>query len=172
MGFYAESYDRPNESGIAQEDIHVGTIVVQTASGQVNNTDDANTTADGVALAPRRGQYIAKEADETTTFEYLAAEDDRVPYASFDEDGARFKARTIEDNGTDPAPDISDGDVVGVAHTGDSAHRGRLVQEGYTDNGGTTYGSSSTGGFTVVGRALRDGSTGFDEAVRFVVTDD
>lgn len=170
MGFYAESYDRPNHSGIAQEDIHVGTIVAETASGQVNNTDDTDTAADGVALAPRRGSYIAKEADETTTFEYLASEDDRVPYADLNEAGAVFKARTIKDDGTDPAPSISDGDVVGVPHTGDAEHRGRLVEEGYTDGAATpvTY-NTSNNNFTVVGVAHRDESSGFDEAVRFRV---
>jgi hypothetical protein len=169
MGFYAESYDRPNQSGIAQEDIHVGTIVVMTSAGQVHNTDDTDTAADGVALAPRRGDYIAKEPDEETTFEYLAAEDDRVPFADFDEAGARFKARTISDNSTDPAASISDGDVVGVAHKADDAFRGRLVQEGYTDNAGTQYGDGGAGGFTAVGTVYRDDASDFDEAVRFIV---
>lgn len=169
MGFYAESYDRPNQSGIAQEDIHVGTIVAMTAAGQVSNTDDVDAAADGVALAPRRGDYIAEEPDETTNWLYEAAEDDRVPFADFDEAGARFKARTIRDDGTDPAPSISDGDVVGVAHTGVAEHRGRLVQEGYTDDSGTAYGSSSAGGFTAVGTVYRDSADGFDEAVRFIV---
>lgn len=168
MGFYAESYDRPNQSGIAQEDIHVGTIVVQTAAGQVSLTDDADTAADGVALAPRRGDYIAKEPDETTNWLYEAAEDDRVPFADFDEAGARFKARTVTDNGTDPAPSISDGDVVGVAHKADDAFRGRLVEEGYTDDAATTY-DTGAGNFTAVGTVYRDDAADFDEAVRFIV---
>lgn len=169
MGFYGESYDRPHQSGIAQEDIHVGTIVARTGAGQVNLTDDVDTSADGVALAPRRGDYIAKEPDETTTFEYLASEDDRVSYGSLDEAGALFKARTISDNGTDPAPSISDGTVVGVAHKADDAFRGRLVEEGYTDNAGTQYGDGGTGGFTAVGTVYRDDSSDYDEAVRFEV---
>lgn len=169
MGFYAESYDRPHQSGIAQEDIHVGTIVAQTAAGQVSLTDDVDTAADGVALAPRRGDYIAKEPDETTNWLYESAEDDRVPFADLDEAAAVFKARTITDNGTDPAPSISDGDVVGVAHKADDAFRGRLVEEGYTDNGGTQYGDGGAGGFTAVGTVYRDDSSSFDEAVRFIV---
>lgn len=169
MGFYVESADRPYQSGIAQEDIHVGTIVAKTGAGQVSLTDDANTSADGLATAPRRGDYIAKEADETTTFEYLASENDRVPYADLDEAGAVLKARTISDNGTDPAPNIDDDTVVGVAHKADDAFRGRLVEEGYTDNGGTQYGDGGAGGFTAVGTVYRDESTSHDEAVRFVV---
>lgn len=168
MGFYVESADRPYQSGIAQEDIHVGTIVARTGAGQVNLTDDVDTVADGVATAPRRGDYIAKEADETTNFLYEAAEDDRVPYADLDEAGAVFKARTIKDNSTDPAPSISDGTVVGVAHKADDAFRGRLVEEGYTDNGATTYDTAS-GNFTAVGTVYRDDSSSYDEAVRFVV---
>lgn len=168
MGFYVESADRPRQSAIAQEDIHVGTIVARTSAGQVHNTDDSDTTADGVATAPRRGDYIAKEPDETTTFEYLASEDDRVSYADLDEAGAVLKARTISDNSTDPAPSISDGTVVGVAHKDDDAFRGRLVEEGYEDNGATVY-DEDTGNFTPVGTVYRDDSTDFDEAVRFIV---
>lgn len=168
MGFYVESSDRPYQSGIAQEDIHVGTIVAKTSAGQVNLTDDVDTAADGVATTPRRGDYIAKEDDETTNFLYESAEDDRVPYASLDEAGAVFKARTITDNSTDPAPSISDGDVVGVAHKADDAFRGRLVEEGYTDDGATTY-DTGTGNFTAVGTVVRDDSSSYDEAVRFEV---
>lgn len=168
MGFYVESADRPYQSGIAQEDVHVGTVVARTGAGQVNLTDDVDTAADGVATAPRRGDYIAEEADETTDFTYKAAENDRVPYADLDEAGAVLKARTIKDNSTDPAPSISDGTVVGVAHKADDAFRGRLVEEGYTDDGATTYDSGS-GNFTPVGTVYRDESSGYDEAVRFVV---
>lgn len=168
MGFYRESADRPSQSGIAQEDIHVGTIVARTGAGQVNLTDDVDTAADGVALAPRSGDYIAKEADETTNFLYESAENDRVPYADLDEAGAVLKARTISDNSTDPAPSISDDTVVGVAHKADSAFRGRLVEEGYTDDGATTYDEGSSN-FTPVGTVYRDESDGYDEAVRFVV---
>jgi hypothetical protein len=169
MGFYVEQADRSYQSGIAQEDIHVGTIVARTGAGQVSLTDDTDTAADGLATAPRRGDYIAKEADETTTFEYLASENDRVPYADLDEAGAVLKARTITDNGTDPAPSISDGTVVGVAQKNDDAFRGRLVEEDYTDNAGTQYGPSGTGDFTKVGTVYRDDASGYDEAVRFVV---
>lgn len=169
MGFYVESADRPFKSGIAQEDIHVGTIVARTGPGQVSLTDDSNTDADGLATAPRRGDYIAKEADETTTFEYLASENDRVPYMDLDEAGAVGKARTISDNGADPAPSISDETVVGIAHKDDDAFRGRLVEEGYEDNAGTVYGSGSAGGFTAVGTVYRDEASDYDRPVRFTV---
>jgi hypothetical protein len=168
MGFYVESADRPYKSGIAQEDIHVGTVVARTGAGQVSLTDDVDTVADGLATAPRRGDYIAKEADETTTFEYLASEDDRVPYVDFDEAGAVVKIRTITDNSTDPAPSISDDTRVGVAHKADDAFRGRIVEEGYTDNGATTYNETS-GNFTPIGKVHRDSASGYDEAVRVEV---
>lgn len=169
MGFYVESADRPYQSGVPQEPIHVGTIVARTGAGEVSLTDDVNTAADGVATAPRRGDYIAEEADETTDFTYDPTETDRVPYADLDEAGAVLKARTVGDNGTDPTPSISDGTVVGVAHKADDAFRGRLVEAGYTDNGGTQYGDGGTGGFTAVGTVYRDYATDYDEAVRFVV---
>jgi hypothetical protein len=169
MGFYVESADRPFQSGIAQEDIHVGTIISRTGSGQVSLVDNNDSVADALALAPRRGDYIAEEDDETTTFEYLASENDRVPYADLNEAGAVLKARTISDNSTDPAPSITDGTVVGVALKDDDAFRGRLVEEGYTDNGGTKYGDGGAGSFVTVGEVYRDDSDGYDEAVRFVV---
>jgi hypothetical protein len=178
MGFYAESYDRPNMSGVPAEDIRAGTIVATTASGLVQ-TDNSETAADGLALQPRSGGYVAEEMDEGTDFLYQPASSktgteadeqfpDRVPYADLNEAGAVFKCRTIADNGTDPAPSISDGTVVGVAHKDDDAFRGRLVEEGYTDNGATTYDEGS-GNFTPVGVVRRDSADGHDEAVRFVV---
>lgn len=176
MGFYVESSDRPYMSGIAQEDIPVGTIVMKTGAGQVNLTDDTDTEADGVAASPRSAPHVGKEDniignDDTLTegYVYKASENDRVPYGDLDEAAAVFKARTITDNGTDPAPTISDGTVVGIAHKNDDAFRGRLVEEGYTDNGGTQYGDGGAGGFTAVGEVHRDESSNYDEAVRFVV---
>lgn len=168
MGFYVESSDRPYLSGIAQEDIHVGTVVARTGAGQVNLTDDSDTSADGVATAPRRGDYVAKEADETSDFLYKSSENDRVPYASLDEAGAVLRARTIKSGATNK-PDISDGDVVGIAQKADDNFRGRLVEEGYQDGSpGTTYNTSNSN-FTVVGTVYRDSSTGHDEVVRFEV---
>lgn len=168
MGFYTESNDRPNHSALVQEDIHVGTIAAKTGAGQVVNTDDVDTAADYLVAAPRRGGYIADEPDEETNFHYKAADNDRAPLVDLDEAGAVLKARTVSDNSTDPAPSISDGDVVGVAHKADDAFRGRLVEEGYTDDAATTYDEAS-GNFTPVGTVHRDSSTNFDEAVRFVV---
>lgn len=170
MGFYAESYDRPNLSAIANEDIHVGTVVSETSTGLVVNTDATDTSADGLALAPRTAEYIALDEDQTHDYIYDASEDERVPYLDLDEAGAVVKIRTIEDNSTDPAPSISDGDPVGIALYNDDAFRGRIVEEGYEDNSGTVYGRESGGDFAFIGKARRDSSSSFDEPVRVIVS--
>lgn len=172
MGFYVEQADRSYQSRLAAEDITVGTLVAEDGSDKVELVDDSNTTIDGLAVSPRSAQYIAKEeqsigdtGSDTAGFTYLASENDRVPYLPLADRDA-VKARTITDNGTDPAPSIDDGTVVGVAQKNDDAFRGRLVEEGYTDNAGTTYGRSSTGGFTVLGVAYKDSGSGYDAIVR------
>jgi hypothetical protein len=174
MGFFVEQADRSYQSRIAAEDIHVGTLVAEGGNDTVVNVDDTDTELDGLAGAPRSGDYVAKElhsigdtGSASTSFVYQSAEDDRVPFLPV-ANSDLVKVYTITDNSTDPEPSISDGDVVGVAQKNDDAFRGRLVEEGYTDNGATTYNRSSDN-FTAVGKAYKDESATYDETVRVSV---
>lgn len=171
MGFYIESVDRPYTSAVVSEDIHVGTLAVKDA-GNARRAEAADSNV-MLAAAPRRGDYIAEDSQvaggvtdaETTTFKYLASEDDRAPLQPL-ADRDVVKVRTAADNATDPAPSISAGDVVGIAAVGGEEFEGRIVEEGYTDNGGTTYGRESTGDFYALGTAMRDESSEYDHPVR------
>lgn len=178
MGFYVDETDRSARSGPVNEPIPIGTACTRVA-GSVELLDGTdNTDFDGVADSPRRGEYIAEEADESSDFTYQPAsaktEDsrggviaDRAPLRG-SADGDVIRIKTPTDNGTDPAPNISDGDVVGVAAAG-TAFEGRIVQEGYTANDGTEYSESGAGTFIPLGEADKDGSTEFDDPVRLTV---
>lgn len=180
MGFYVESADRPYQSRIAAEDVHVGTLVNENGSDNYERTNGADHSAiEALATAPRRGDYIAKEADETTDFKYLASEDDRVPALPL-ADRDVVKVRTAEDTGgNESAPSISDGDVVGVIDTSagtltsTAEYEGRIVEEGYTDGESTptTYNRTNSN-FLPLGVAYKDDSTSFDEPVRVEVRRD
>lgn len=173
MAFYIESADRPSQSRIASEDIHVGELVVEDGSDTVravNANDDDEFH--GVADNPQSADWIAAEPDEDSNETYDSADNDRVIYGG-GAPGDVIKARTIEDNGTDGAPDIQDGDIVVApdASLADSAaeFEGRVVQSGYSDDSGDTYDSSNS---IVVGTAYRDSASSFDTPVRIKVSRD
>jgi hypothetical protein len=181
MGFYVESADRPYQSRLAAEDIHVGTLVHEDGSDAYELLDaDTHSSFDGLATAPRRGDYIAKEEDETTAFKYLASENDRVPALPL-ADRDVIKARTIKEtnSGITSSPNISDGDTVVVVDTSDGdapTSAGRIVEDGYSndendDNGSTTF-SLSNDNAIGVGKAYKDSATGFDEVVRVEIRRD
>lgn len=172
--FYIESKDRPAQSGIANEAIKAGTLVHDEGAGV-----DLATFADGdfSGVAEYSEEFLSAEDEDAIADESYEA-GDRVIYGGA-EDAAVIKARTIADNGTDPAPSISHGDVVGivddtaVAGSG-GEYQGRIVEEGYADSTPTTFDRSS-GNLIAVGRAYRPGKqngdtvTDYDEPVRIVV---
>lgn len=169
MAFYVESVDRPPRSGIVAEDVPVGTVTAYDGSNNVVLLDASTHGAEdflGVADFLHTSDAISGDDEENNYGTFESAENDRVS-AFGDEDGGVIKVRTLPDNGTDPSVSISNGDVVGVAAVTDGA--GYLVEEGYTDNGGTTYGRSSTGDFVAIGTADRDSTTEYDDPVRVKV---
>lgn len=186
MGFYVDEADRSARSAPANEAIPVGTACTRVGGLAELLDGSTNTDFDGVADSPRRGDYIAEESDESSDYTYQPASakdansrggeiSDRVPLRG-DEDGAVIRIKTPEDNGTDPAPDISPDDVVGVAAVGTSEFEGRIVQEGYTDNAATEYSESGAGDFVPLGEADRFDSsdpeasvTEFDTPVKLKV---
>jgi hypothetical protein len=169
MGFYVEEADRSFTSYLANEDIHVGTLVVDNGSARYRRAEATDAFADvALATSPRSGAYVAAEMDETTDWTYASGE--RVP-ALYLADADRIKVRTAADNSTDPAASISDGNVVGIAAVGGVEFEGRLVEEGYTDDAGTTYGRESSGDFLAIGTAHKDSASSFDVPVRVRVGD-
>jgi hypothetical protein len=159
--FYVEQADRSPTSGIANEDIYAGELVHDDGDGA-----DVYVYADGdenVYLARYDAQSFAREyEDEVREDKYVAGDEqrNRVQEQPVKEGGARLRIRTPNDNGTDPAPSITDGDAVGVIDaaggTASSAaeFQGRIVEEGYTDDAATTYDRAS-GNFRAIGEAYR-----------------
>ena len=172
MAFYIESSDRPYKSALPAEDIPVGTLVANDGTGLVQKAEFADGRFDGVADEPLTGEQSNEyeNCDDPNWDVYEVAEDERVVYGG-DADRDRIKVKTAADNGTDPAPSIAHDDVVGVAANGDE-FQGRLVEEGYTDDGGTTYGREETGDFMAVGVAYRDEASTYDAPVRVEVRRD
>lgn len=184
MGFYIEVTQTPNRSGFATEDIPLGTAVYL-AGGEAFLADAAtHETIDGVADAPRRGEYIAGFGHETSEFVYLADDPDPDNHATLSDnnahlvpvgggaDGDYIKLKSMAEVDGAAAPDIGDGDVVGFIDTsvanGVADGAGHIVEEGYTDAAGNEY-SRDEGNFVAVGRAYRDEATEFGELVRVVV---
>lgn len=186
MAFYIESADRPLKSRVAAEDIHIGELVIENGSDNVRRVDAQNDSRfDGVADNPRSGDHIALDDDDTSNIGvYLSSENDRVVYGG-SADGDIIKARTAEDpGGNESAPDISDGDVVGVVDTSAGSlsstgeYKGRVVEEGYVDGDGTTYNRSNSN-FLAIGVAYKpspdptsDTVNAYDEPVRIEVRKD
>lgn len=184
MGFYIETNDRSLKSQVAGEDILVGLLVEEQGDGTVTVVDDTSSTFDGIADSPRRAEYIADDTDEGSDFTYKATGVPEslggahlVPYGG-NADGDRIYCRTAIDpeDGGDPIS-MTTGTIVGVAQSADTDYHGRVVQEGFTDGGATTY-DIATGNFIPVGKVLREPSTnnqpavGFDDVVRVEVRKD
>jgi len=175
--FYIESADRPAQSGIANSAVVAGELVNDAGSGV-----DPMEFADGdhVGVAEYSEEFLSAEDEDAIANEEYAV-GDRVIYGG-NADADVIKVRTIEDNGTDPAPSISHGDIVGVVDetsgtlSSQADFEGRIVEEGYTDGDATptTY-NRANNNFLAIGRAYRpakqngDSVTDFDTPVRVVV---
>lgn len=167
----------------ASEDVPEGALVTRLAGGGVEQTDaSSHDSVSGVALNLEAGDQIAShEYDYNTGIDNFVYQpqgnksssdmfpnsDDRVPIGG-QEPTAHPIPNTIKDNGTDPAPSINRNNVVGVAAVGANEQdeiQGRIVEEGYTDDAGTTYGRSSAGDFVALGLA-EEAVSSYDEPVR------
>lgn len=169
MGFYTESVDRPYTSGLVSEDVDVGTLAADDGSGGIRRAEATDNRIDYLAAKHRRGDFIAyDEDDDLTSFTYESADNDRAPLQPL-VDGDVIKAHTAQDNGTDPAADISNKDIVGIAGVGGTEFEGRLVESGYTDDAGTVYSEAGAGDFLKLGKAYRDSASSFDAVVRVQV---
>lgn len=178
MAFYVESQDRAYRSYLVAEDMLPGELGANNGSGKAVAFDQQSHAEEdflGVAEAHRAGDQIAEDLDDTSNIVFSSSDGDRASFGG-DADRDVIKVRTIQDNGTDPAPSISDGDVVGVvdssavSDTG-AEFTGRVVEEGYADNTPTTFNRSSAN-FFAIGVAYRDSASGFDEVVRVEVRKD
>ena len=137
----------------AGETIYEGEFAVENGDGELERFDPANDALPHYILVHNPGGDSIVEHDEdyvsySDLWKYVGDEGDTAyvqPLASVD----NIIPRTLSDNGTDPAPTLSEGSVVGVVTINGETE---IVESGYTDNGGTTYSESGTGDFVAIGR--------------------
>jgi len=143
-----------NRSDVASgETIYEGEFVVENSSGELARFDPANDALPhGIVVHNPEGDSIVEHDEDYVNYsdlwKYVGDEGDRAywqPLSSVD----NIMPRTLSDNGTDPAPSISKGVIVGVVTINDET---QIVESGYTDNAGTTYSESGTGDFIAIGR--------------------
>jgi len=158
--FYVEQADRSPLSALANEDVYAGELLFDDSADGADVLTFANAVnAAHIGLARYDAEAMAAETEEDVVEEkYVAGE--RIQYQPTEEDAARVRIRTPENNGTDPAPTIGHQDIVGVvdasALQGTAAEfQGRIVPEGYSD--GTTTFDRGSGNFKAIGVAYRPG---------------
>jgi len=140
---------KPVASG---ETIYEGEFAVE-VDGELARFDPANDDLPQYIVVHHAGGDSIVEHDEdyvdyADLWEYNGDDGDRAyvqPLAAVD----NIMPRTLSDNGTDPQPDVSEGNIVGIVTINGETE---VVESGYTDNGGTTYSESGTGDFVAVGR--------------------
>jgi hypothetical protein len=160
-----ENRDAPVNAQPAVMRIRVGELVQEVSEG-VRPAYGSGDRIEGVAIQRETGDAIAQEDDEPQgSFVYRPSDNDRALHAG-KQNGVRF--RVLTPPSSVKAPDITHGDIVGVADAG-SDHYGRIVQEGYTadpdgDGTSTTF-SRANGNLLAVGVA-RESQAESDELVR------
>lgn len=128
-----------------------GEFIVDEGDGTFSRFDPANDALPhGIIVHYPEGDAIAAHDEDYMAYEdlwkYDAGENFYYqPLASVDE----IRPRTLSDNGTDPAPTIGEGKLMGVVNINGKTE---IVESGYTDDGGTTYSESGTGDFVAIGR--------------------
>jgi hypothetical protein len=137
----------------AGETIQEGEFVVQNGDGALEQFDpSADTLPHGIVVHNPQGDSIVEHDEDYVAYSdlwtYNGNEGDRAyyqPLAGVDQ----IIPRTLADNGTDPEPSVGEGTVVGIVTINGTTE---IVEEGYTDNGGTKYGDGGTGDFVALGR--------------------
>ena len=169
LEFYVEQADRSPLSAVANESIYAGELLHDDGDG-ADVATFADVDGDGhIGLARFDGEKMAAETEEDVVEEVYDS-GQRTQYQPLEEDGARVRIRTPEDNSTDPAPSVGHQDVVGVvdasALQGSAGEfQGRVVEEGYDD--GTTTFNRSNGNFKALGVAYRPGLRANDSVTAF-----
>jgi len=133
------------------ETIHEGELVYSVGDGTFRRCDPANgETPTGIVVHYAEGDAIVEHDEDYVDYEdlwqYEAGENFYYqPLASVD----NIMPETLTDNGTDPAPSISEEAIVGYVTINGQTE---IVEEGYTDNAGTKYGDGGTGDWVALGR--------------------
>ncbi len=146
-----------NRSDVAAgETIVEGEFIVEDG-GELKQFDPANDALPhGIVVHNPGGDSIVEHdedyVDYADLWTYNGDDGDRAywqPLTSVD----NIMPRTLSDNGTDPAPTITNGAEVGIVTINGETE---IVEAGYTDNGGTQYGNGGTGDYVGLGRVDKE----------------
>lgn len=167
---YAFNCDRSTLSALSNEDgILPGELVFTVSGGGVRRATGTDGRVDGVVedfVDAHSAQHPYDHRSDIDQFTYDTG--DMVKFAG-DEQNARLRVRTPADAG-DPAPNITEWSVVGIPDI--VGMEGRVVEEGYSPDGGTTIYERGAGNFTAVGVARGNAdnvpATGFNDLVTVV----
>lgn len=153
---YVYDCDRSVVSAPSNEDgILPGEFVTVVSGGGCRRATGTDDRISGV-VADFDDEHIADhEHDYRDSIEdYTYDTGMRVKFGG-DEQSAKMRVRTPQDNGTDPVVNIQEWDVVGIPDI--SGYEGRIVENQYTDDAGTVY-EIGAGNFLPVGVAYGNSS--------------
>lgn len=166
---HAREADKSNVSEEPTESLAPGDIVTRESGGGAHKTDPGSDDDwDGIVLHLEGGDHIAdherdyRSSLDDFTYDPVSQDsyEDTINLApiQLQEDGAVFRPYAQQDD-SEPAPSIQRLDTVGVITLNGSQ---QIVEDGYTDNGGTTYGDGNTGDFLALGEAEVPANETFD----------
>ena len=135
------------------ETLHEGEFIVEQNDGTHARFDpSSDSLPHGIIVhhpGPTSDALVADDETYVTNYDDLWTYDAGEnfywqPLAAVDQ----IRPPTLSDNSTDPAPSFGQGDVVGIVTINTQTE---VVEEGYVDNGNTTY-NESNNNFLAIGR--------------------
>lgn len=171
---YVYESDRPVLSALSTEDgILPGEFVITVSGGGCRRATGTDSRISGLVEDFDDNHIADNEYDFRSSIDDFTYDIDDRPKFGGDEQGALLRARTPADNGSDPAANITEWDVVGIPDI--AGFEGRIVEDGYTDGGATVY-ERGAGNFLPVGVARGNSSevpvNGFNEITHIVRKND
>lgn len=142
-----------NRADVASgETIYEGEFIELDSSGDATRFDPANDDLPhGIVVHHPGGDSIVEHDEDYVNYsdlwKYNGNDGDRLyyqPLASVD----NVMPRTLTDNGTDPAPTVDEGTIMGIVTINTQTE---IVEQGYTDDSSTTY-NESNNNFVALGR--------------------
>lgn len=168
---YGYKADRPPVGDISSVDgILPGELAYLQEGGGLKRAAFADGRIDGVVEDFADAHIADHQHDFRSGIDQFTYDTGMMTQLSGYEDGAYMRVLTPPDS-IGAAPNIQAWSVVGVADAG-SAYAGRVVEEGFSPDGGTTVYDRATGNFLPLGIAYGNQhdvpETGFDSLVHVI----
>ncbi len=134
------------------ETLYEGEFVTINGNGALERVDPASDTLPQGIIVHDPGGAIVEHDEDYVPYE------DLWKYTGDERRNPRYQPlapvdnvipELLSDNGTDPAPQLTEGTVMGIVTINTQTE---VVPAGYTDNAGTQYGNGGAGDFIAIGR--------------------